>query len=127
MKVVDVAIAVIRRGGRFFLQRRDPAGAVLPGRWEFPGGKAHEAEGPEAALRRELAEEIAWEPTRVAALPVIEHAYPERRVRLHPFLCEGDAQPRTGLAWGWFTPDEITRLPVPEANAPLLAALAELR
>ncbi|HJW10061.1 MAG TPA: (deoxy)nucleoside triphosphate pyrophosphohydrolase [Holophagaceae bacterium] len=124
--IVDVAIAVIRRGGRCFLQRRDPADAILPGLWEFPGGKVKAAETPEGALRRELMEEIAWTPSRVAALPIIDHTYPERSVRLHPFLCEGPDQPRTELAWGWFLPREIDRLPVPEANAALIASLQEL-
>lgn len=122
---VVVALGLLRRGDRWFMQRRDPEGPVLPGLWEFPGGKAAGGEAPEAALRRELREEIAWEPASVRPLPFIDHAYPGRVVRLHPFHCEGEGQPRTELAWGWFTPSEMLRLPVPEANAPLIRALAE--
>jgi mutator protein MutT len=124
MKVVAVAIAVLHRGGRFFLQRRDPSDAVLPGLWEFPGGKLRAEEGPEAALRRELLEEIQWTPLRVETMDPIEHLYPERFVRLHPFLCEGDGQPRTALAWGWFDAAELRHLPVPAANAPLIELLS---
>ncbi len=124
MKRVDVAIAAIHRGGRFFLQRRDPAGPVLPGCWEFPGGKVMEGETPEAALGRELSEEVAWTAARMEALARFEHSYPDRIVRLHPFFCEGPFEPRTELAWGWFTAAQMVRLRVPEANAPLIELLA---
>lgn len=120
----DIALAVIRREGRCFLQRRDPKGAVLPGLWEFPGGKVEAGESLEAALRRELLEEVGWAPERIEPLAVIEHSYAERLVRLHPFLCEGPGEPCTELAWGWFRGAELLRLPVPEANRGLLAQLA---
>ncbi len=123
---VVVALGLLRRGDRWFLQRRDPEDPVLPGLWEFPGGKAAGGESAEAALVRELREEIGWAPASSSPLPVIEHAYPGRTVRLHPFVCEGEGQPGTELAWGWFTPAEMLRLPVPEANGPLIRSLAGL-
>ena len=123
MKVVDVAIAVIWRGGRLFLQRRDPAGAVLPGRWELPGGKVEAAEAPEAALRRELQEEVGLAAGTLRGLPILEHVYPDQTVHLHPFEVQVSGEPRTALAWGWFTPEEALRLPIPEANRALLEAL----
>lgn len=126
MKTAAVALALLHREGRWFLQRRDSASAHLPGLWEFPGGKAEDGEGPEAALRRELREELAWAPGALRSLPAISHAYADRAVLLHPFLAEGPELPRTALAWGWFTAEEASRLPVPEANAPLLARLKDL-
>jgi 8-oxo-dGTP diphosphatase len=126
MKQIDVALAIIHRKGRVFLQRRDPLGSVLPGLWEFPGGKIEGVESPEAALRRELEEEIQWIPFTLASLKVIEHLYPERSVRLHPFLCEGEAIIHTDLAWGWFEPLEAARLKVPDANRALVLSLATL-
>lgn len=123
MKAVDVAVALIGREGRWFLQRRDPAGAVLPGLWEFPGGKVEPGEAPEAALRRELREEVAWAPEGMEPLPALVHAYPDRVVTLHPFRCWGAGHPSTELAWGWFTPVEIRRLPIPEANGDLVKGL----
>jgi 8-oxo-dGTP diphosphatase len=126
VKVVDVAFALISREGRLFLQRRDPAGAVLPGVWEFPGGKMEPGESPIETLRRELREEVGIEAAEVRALPVLEHAYPEVRVRLHPYRVDTPDEPRAGLAWGWFTPAEAARLPLPEANLPLLHGLMEV-
>lgn len=124
---VEVAIALICRGGRVFLQRRNPAGVVLPGRWEFPGGKVEPGESSEQALRRELREEVGLEVDAVQPLAALEHAYPDRRIRLHSYLVELAGEPRTGLAWGWFTPEEAIRLPLPEANLPLLRRIRELR
>jgi 8-oxo-dGTP diphosphatase len=125
---VPVALGILSRGGRCFLQRRPCSTAFLPGAWEFPGGKVEADEEPVAALRRELAEELALElPCEgggVEALPVQEHAYADRTVRLHPFLVAVPGQPRTTLAWGWFTLQEMLRLPVPAANLPLLEALS---
>lgn len=123
MKVVDVALAVIWRGGRLFLQRRDPAGTMLPGRWELPGGKVEAAETPETALRRELQEEVALAIGGLRGLPVQEHIYPDLKVRLHPFQVQAEGEPRTSLAWGWFTPEEAIRLPLPEANLRLFKDL----
>lgn len=120
---IEAAIALIAREGRWFLQRRDPASAMLPGLWEFPGGKLEPGEEPHAALRRELREELGWEPGGLQALDVIRDVDHQRELRLHPFRCEGPARLGTALAWGWFTGGEIRRLPIPPANAALLALL----
>lgn len=126
MTPLVVALGLVQRHGRWFLQRRGSAGAVLPGRWEFPGGKAGQGEGIEEALRRELREELGWEPFSCAPLDgmsFLEHRYPDRTVQLHPFVCQGDFLIRTDLSWGWFTLSEMRCLPVPEANLALLERL----
>lgn len=121
-----MAIALIHRQGRWFLQRRDPQNPVLPGLWEFPGGKINPGETPETALRRELEEEVGWLPERMEALPPFTHHYPERTVTLQPFRCEGPGDPITELGWGWFEAGEIPKLPIPEANRCLLGRLSIL-
>lgn len=124
--MIHVVVALIHRGGRWFLQRRDPAGLVLPGLWEFPGGKMEKGETLEKALRRELREELAWVPKTLRVCPAVSHPYEDRTVVLHPFLCEGFGEPRTELGWGWFRPAEAAKLPIPEANHLLLASLSGL-
>lgn len=126
MKRVSVAIALLHRQGRWFLQRRGLDASHLPGLWEFPGGKVELGESPETALRRELQEELSWRPMALRALEPITHAYADRVVELHPYVAEGPDLPRTSLAWGWFTGAEARRLPTPEANAPLLTRLERL-
>jgi 8-oxo-dGTP diphosphatase len=118
--MIEVAVALVLDRGRCFVQRRDPGSSHCPGLWEFPGGKLEPGETPRAALERELLEELRWAPGQATALPALAHAYADRSVRLHPFLCTGTAAPRTGLAWGWFTRSELARLPMPEANGGLL-------
>ncbi len=113
---VQVVLAVLEREGRYFLQRRDPAATHLPGRWEFPGGKVGAGEAPEAALHRELEEEIAWKPTSLEMRFEVPFDYPERRVTLKVYRCAGPGEPLTALAWGWFTLSEMRSLPLPEAN-----------
>lgn len=119
--MTEVALALIRHGGRWFLQRRAQGNPVLPGLWEFPGGKVEPAEAPLDALRRELLEEVGIGLVAATPLPVLHGS-----VRLHPFLVEGSGSPATELAWGWFTPEEMAGLPVPPPNAELISLLAAL-
>jgi len=127
MTVQRVAVAWIRAGGRFFLQRRAATAGYCAGLWELPGGKVEPGESPAQALVRELREETAWAPARMEPLAPVRHAYAEGPdVELHPFLCEGPGAPRTALAWGWFRPAELAALPMPAANRALLAGLAHL-
>jgi mutator protein MutT len=121
---VRVALGLIRRQGRLFVQRRGLDGSAFAGLWEFPGGKVEPGETPLGALLRELREEVRCAPDRAIALPPLLHAYPGLEVDLHPFLCDGGAAPATELAWGWFTLEELAALPIPEANRDLLATLS---
>jgi mutator protein MutT len=117
--MTEVAIALIQRKGSWFLQRRAPANPVMPHLWEFPGGKVEPGESPLEGLRRELREEVGLMATKVRRLSDLDGL-----VRLRPFLVEAEGAPRTDLAWGWFTVEEMLRLPMPPANGPLLQALA---
>lgn len=116
--MTDVALALIQSRGRWFLQRRAPSNPVMPGLWEFPGGKVEAPETPLDALRRELLEEVGMKPEATTALPTVEGP-----VRLHPFVVHGAGAPRTELAWGWFTLEEMARLPIPPANGELIGRL----
>ncbi|WLT30277.1 NUDIX domain-containing protein [Geothrix sp. PMB-07] len=111
----DVAVALLCSDGRWFLQRRDPGNPVLPGLWEFPGGKVETGETPEQALRREWREETGTELTSLEAGPTLEGS-----VRMHAYVVEAEGLPGTELAWGWFRATEIARLPIPPLNVALL-------
>ncbi|MDP1831376.1 MAG: NUDIX domain-containing protein [Geothrix sp.] len=118
--MMDIVLALIRRDGRWFLQRRAPANPVLPGLWEFPGGKVEPGETHEAALRRELWEEVGLVAVEARRMPDLGGG-----VRLCPFLVDAEGDPRTDLAWGWFTAEEMLRLPFPPRNAALIGLMAQ--
>ncbi len=116
MSVQDVAVAFIRRESRYLLQRRPAGSSRFPSLWELPGGKVEPHESPVEGLLRELREELGWSPATVASMPPLEHAYEGFSVHLHPFLCLGGAHPQPTGAWGWFTREEMLRLPLPGAT-----------
>ena len=92
-KVVEVVAAVIEREGRILIARR-PAALHLGGLWEFPGGKRQPGETPEAALVREIREELDAAVTVGELLDDVEWTYPEKTVRLLFFRCALAGEPR---------------------------------
>ena len=124
----SVAIAVLWRDGRVLVRQRRQD-ETLPGLWEFPGGKVLAGESPERAARREAREEMRVEVSGLALLDLIEHDYPDRRVRITVYegTCSGEPSPPDGAQWAWVTPAELASLPVPEANHGLVVRLAGTR
>jgi uracil-DNA glycosylase family 4/mutator protein MutT len=123
--VVEVAAAVIERRGRFLVTRRDPA-RHLGGLWEFPGGKREPEESIEACLVRELDEELGIDIRVGERLAIVPWTYPERRVLLHFFRGELTGRriaPREGQPFQWVTRTELPALPMPPADAELVASL----
>ena len=121
---IVVTAAIIERDGRFLMARR-LKGTHLEGLWEFPGGKIEPGESLEACLARELDEELGV-PCRVGRLRLATtHEYPGRRVELHFFDCEIDGEPRPllGQELRWVSASELASLPLPEADAGLVALL----
>lgn len=89
-KRITVVGAIVRdAAGRILIARRGPAEAYA-GKWEFPGGKVEPGETLEAALAREIREELGASLRDVAFYACHEHAYPEKTVELHFFLCRSD-------------------------------------
>ena len=101
---VDVAVGVlIGADGRFLLTSR-PEGKVYAGYWEFPGGKLEAGESVEAALARELHEELGIVVTACHLWHTLEHDYPHAYVRL--YFCKvtdwtGEPHGREGQAFSW--------------------------
>ena len=123
---VGVAIAVLWQDGKVLVRRRRPD-EPLPDLWEFPGGKIGSGEDPEAAARREVREEMGFDPGPLALREMIEHDYPDRPVRLVVLegAWRGEPSPPDGAEWAWLAPEELARRSVPEANRGLIARLRE--
>jgi 8-oxo-dGTP diphosphatase len=124
-----VAVALIDAQGRILLARR-PAGKKMAGLWEFPGGKMDPGETPEAALVRELAEELGIEvsPGDLAPFVFASHAYEKFHLLMPVFLCRrwaGTPAPKEGQALAWVAPDKLVEYPMPPADRPLIPMLRD--
>jgi 8-oxo-dGTP diphosphatase len=122
---IVVTAAVVERGGRFLLTRRQE-GVHLAGFWEFPGGKCDTGETLKACLRRELREELAVEASVGEEVFSITHAYVDRTVELHFFRCEiaGEPSPQIGQAMRWVPREELPTLEFPPADGELIRTLS---
>ena len=129
-RVVHVAAcALIDTDGRVLLSQR-PEGKAMAGLWEFPGGKVDDGETPEAALVRELTEEIGIEiaPRCLSPLSFASHAYGDFHLVMLLYACrrwQGIASGREGQALKWVYPRNLRDLPMPPADKPLIPALID--
>lgn len=128
--VLVVAVALVDADGRVLVSQR-PEGKTLAGLWEFPGGKVEAGERPEAALIRELDEElgIAVAEACLAPLSFASHAYPDMHLLMPLYICRrwnGLARSREGQPLRWLRPRDLRDLPMPPADAPLVPALIDL-
>lgn len=121
---VIVVAAVIEQDRRFLVARR-LQGTHLAGCWEFPGGKVHDDETQEEALRREILEELNTSISNVRKIFHTAHAYPERVVELHFYRAELSdwPQPMLGQELRWITREEFGSLEFPPADAELIDGL----
>ena len=130
MKVVLVsAVALIDADGRVLLAQR-PEGKSMAGLWEFPGGKVEPGETPEAALIRELKEELGidtWS-SCLAPLTFASHAYDSFHLLMPLFACrkwQGIVAPQEGQTLAWVRPAELRSYPMPPADVPLIPILRD--
>ncbi|WP_108501868.1 (deoxy)nucleoside triphosphate pyrophosphohydrolase [Paracoccus indicus] len=128
MKTVLVsAVALIDPDGRVLLAQRPP-GKSMAGLWEFPGGKVEPGETPEAALIRELDEELGiqtWN-SCLAPLTFASHSYDDFHLLMPVFACrrwQGVVQPREGQSLAWVRANKLRDYPMPAADIPLIPAL----
>ncbi|MFC0341505.1 8-oxo-dGTP diphosphatase MutT [Paracoccus niistensis] len=127
--VLVAAVALIDAGGRVLLARR-PAGKDMAGLWEFPGGKVDSGETPEAALIRELDEELGIETWNscLAPLTFASHAYDSFHLLMPLYACrrwQGTPQPREGQELAWVRASDLARYPMPPADLPLVPILRD--
>lgn len=122
-----IAIGLIVRGGEVLVTRRRPD-AHLGGLWEFPGGKIERGESAEAALCRELREELSIEVRRTQFLMRLQHQYSELDVLLEVFEVldfSGEAHGAEGQSLRWLRPEALLETEFPPANRPIIEALLE--
>ena len=124
---IDVTAAIITQEGRILLVQR-PDHAPMGGLWEFPGGKVEPGETPEAALARELAEELGITVAVGPRYHVTEHRYPggpNVRLLFYPCAITGGAlQLLWGQACRWVAPADLPAYPTPAADQEVVARLA---
>lgn len=125
-----VAVALIDADARVLIAQR-PERKQLAGLWEFPGGKVDAGERPEAALIRELREELGIEVKEpcLAPLTFASYAYPDFHLLMPLYICrrwEGFVEAREHSALKWVRAKDLRAYPMPPADAPLIPALIDL-
>jgi len=125
-----VAVALIDADGRVLLQQRPP-GKAMADLWEFPGGKVEPGETPEAALIRELEEELGIRTHASCLAPATFASEPldDRHLLLLLYVCrkwEGAPHPHHATALKWVRPAQMYALPMPPADLPLIGILEAL-
>lgn len=129
-KVILVsAVALIDVDGRVLLAQR-PEGKSMAGLWEFPGGKVEPGETPEAALIRELHEELdidTWA-SCLAPLTFASHTYDDFHLLMPLYACrkwDGIPKPKENQVLKWARVNELQNYPMPPADIPLIAILRD--
>jgi 8-oxo-dGTP diphosphatase len=124
------AVALVDSDGRVLLAQRPP-GKHLAGTWEFPGGKVHQGETPEAALIRELQEELGIETDAKCLAPFTfaSHSYADFHLLMPLYVCrvwQGIARPCEGQVLAWVRAADLGQYEMPPADIPLVAMLRDL-
>jgi len=125
-----VAAALVDVDGRVLIAERPP-GRSMAGLWEFPGGKVGPGESPEAALVRELKEELSIDvcETCIAPFTFASHAYETFHLLMPLYLCrrwEGELSPKEGQRIKWVRASRLSEYPMPPADPPLIPMLYDL-
>lgn len=125
MQVIEVAVGLIHRDGRYLIARRKP-GVHLAGFWEFPGGKREIGESLMECLQRELFEELSVRIDQPIAYRIIRHDYLDQIIELYFFLCaieQGEPVPIGCEEIRWVYPEDLTQFTFPPADYAVIDAL----
>ncbi|MCS6838273.1 MAG: (deoxy)nucleoside triphosphate pyrophosphohydrolase [Bdellovibrionaceae bacterium] len=123
---IPVVAGILVKGGLVLVGQR-PDSQSLGGVWEFPGGKIERGEQPQAALIRELREELGIEVLEVSPVQMVQtHSYGYTNILILFYLVRywrGEVQPRHHTSLEWVTPQELLSRPIPEANLHIIGDL----
>ena len=127
--ILVAAVALFDTDGRVLIAQR-PEGKSMAGLWEFPGGKVEKHETPEAALIRELKEELAVDTVEncLAPFTFASHAYDDFHLLMPLYVCrkwEGGVTPMENQQIKWVMPMRLGDYPMPPADKPLIAMLRD--
>jgi len=129
MRLFVVAAALVDLDGKVLIARR-PKGKTMAGLWEFPGGKVENDETPEAALIRELKEELSISVSKSCLAPFTfaSHRYEDFDLLILLYVCrvwKGMVSPYEGQLLKWVRPLDLKNYPMPPADVPLVAMLRD--
>ena len=122
-----IAVGVVLKKKRVLITQRKADG-LLGGLWEFPGGKIKKGESAEAAVVREIQEEVNLSVTVDQKLTGVKHAYTHFKIHMDVFICRyesGRIKLNGPVDFRWVTAEGIDRFPLPRANHKFLPALKE--
>ena len=130
LTVLVSAVVLVDADGRVLLAQR-PEGKSMAGLWEFPGGKVEAGETPEAALIREIGEELAIDTAEscLAPLSFVSHAYDDFQLLMLVYVCrkwKGTPQPVDGGELIWARAARLRDYDMPPADLPLIAVIQDL-
>lgn len=124
----QVVVGILTHENRVLVGER-PQGKPYSGYWEFPGGKIEPHETAQAALKRELHEELGIEVTKATPWFQHEHTYPDKTVLLHVWLIQefvGTPVGKENQKLAWVTFAEMSKLRVLEGNTPIIDSIENL-
>jgi 8-oxo-dGTP diphosphatase len=110
--MIDVSCAIIEQHGKILATRRGK-NMHLEGYWEFPGGKVEPGETLEECISREIKEELSLGISIKGKLPVVEFIYPDKAIKLTPFVCRiisGEITLKDHTDFKWIEPNSFDQL-----------------
>lgn len=129
MKTIEVVAGIIENaeGKIFCVQRGESSKPYISKKWEFPGGKLEEGESYEAALVRELQEELKIEVIVKELITTVDHSYPDFRLIMHGYKCSiknGQVPQLTEhLQSKWLFTNDLGQLDWAAADIPIVEIL----
>lgn len=123
--LVKVAVGIVLRDDTVFIALRNSS-QHQGGLWEFPGGKCESSESAQAALARELKEEIGIAVIESSFFKKIAHDYGDKQVELHFYKVtafDGEPEGSEGQQVSWVAINELSAYQFPEANQQIVSEL----